>query len=125
MVEVKKKELEKIWNWLRQSITLEEAEWLMRKRPGMFLEERPPLNSQEARKMIMEGIYDDELVDSNVFNLIYIIQDVLDANRGTDTFRSFTKNLPREYVDQLGRKAGIDVSRLSGRDALEMILEKL
>jgi len=125
VVEARKEELEKIWKWLRQTITLEEAEWLMKKRPGIFSEEDFPSSAMEARKMIMEGIYNRELVDSNVISLIYTIQDVLDADRRIDSFRCFTKEIPREYLDLLARKVGVDVSKLPRRDALRIILEEL
>lgn len=90
-VAVRKKELKKIWNWLKTTITDKDIEWLRRHRGQKWWEEK--------------------FLPGNVFELSYTIQDVVSAKGNyTKTNYRYGDGLPKFYLWEIAKMLGLDVS---------------
>jgi len=96
MTNIKKENLKQIWNWLEQRITPEDLAYLEKTKPGILA--RSDNNGGKLRVVCGDSAQE----------LLFTIQDVLNAKRKKDRFGyPIWINFPREDVVLLTEMAGL------------------
>ena len=97
---VRKKELKKIWNWLKATITDKNIEWLKKYRAVKW-EEFSKGNSKEWEKIYTNDVYE----------LSYTIQDVINAKVNcTNISYYFGGGLPKFFLWEIAKMLDLDVT---------------
>ena len=131
MVETSIENYEKLWSrGIVPHITEKVVEGVMKVKPGTIYEEPNfPKNSKEALRMLVApNAHWRSLSDSKKQNIIFTIQDVLDAMRDRDTINWYNggNELPRKYWFQLAKMLGLKVPEdTSATELSRLVLEKI
>ena len=106
MVQLKRVELDTVWNWMEPQITTKDREWLKENIPGFWTDPK-------------------DLSVNSTYDISFRIQDVLDAKKRTRRSYGFAKGLPKRCLIELAELLKLDVTEetLSWRILVRILKE--
>jgi hypothetical protein len=124
MKNIEECKIKRILGWiLADEFGPEQAEQLMKIKPGLFNKKKFPKNGNEALTMLKNPkSYGMDLVNSNRQNTLCTIQDLLDIIAKKETYCYKPGELPGTYLNQM---AEIQDLRVPDESDEENILESL
>ena len=120
LVAILKKQLAKIWNWLKEEITERDINWLKKRRAGTWF--------NYSNDPIQRAKWETENAKT-ALEIIYRIQDVLDAKSLKSLsigYATSQDKLSKIYLVKTAEILGITVPRRTNKvDLLNIVLRKI